>query len=63
MLSKASVNSIVLSILLKAVREEEARCSPLGIPFPREGAMTKKALFLVDDFLASLRVAMWRSMA
>lgn len=49
------VNNLVLSILLKTARED-ARCSSVGSPFQRNEAMTKKAMLLVDDFLAFLRV-------
>ena len=59
---KASVDSLVGSILLKAEREE-AWHSSTGSPFHKDGAMTKKAWFPVDVFLAFLGMATCKSIA
>ena len=59
---KASSNSLVFKILLKAGRKEIGH-SYTRSPFHRDGATTEKAQFLVDAFLDSLGVAACRSIA
>ena len=55
-LLKVSVNTLVLRIILTAVREE-AKCSSMEGAFQRNGVTIEKALFLVVDFL----VVVWQS--